>query len=80
MARYYKDFDAIRNTYQQLRDGYCFPSQRKTVPLYSLNDLVGVRNWEDQTFDWFRYDDHLGHLQTGSTWTLPEGAHMIGGE
>ena len=80
MARYYKDFDAIRRRYQIIRDGFSYPKVSNSVPLYIHNDLVGVRNWEDTTFDWYRYDEHLGYLQTGSTWMLPEGAHVIGGE
>lgn len=80
MARYYKDLDAIRRRYQFIRDEAHYPHLAKTVSLYSLNDLVGVYNHDSLTFDWYRYDEHLGYLQTGSTMLLPEEATVIGGE
>ena len=80
MARYYKDFGAIRRRYQFIRDEHSFPGLAHTVRLYSLNDLVGVYNHDDLTYDWYRHDEHLGYLQTGSTMTLPEDAHVIGAE
>jgi len=80
MARYYRDFDAIRRRYQFIRDEYSFPHLAKSVRLYDHNDLVGVYNHDTTGYDWYRYDEHLGYLQTGSTMLLPEGATAIGGE
>jgi len=74
--KYHSDLAAIRKRYQFLRDGYTW-GNGESVPLYSHNDLVGVYNHGDQTFDWYRYDSHLGYRRTGSTLTLPKEATVF---
>ena len=76
---YFAELKDIQRAYQFRRDGYSW-GNGESVPLYSLNDLVGVYNHGHLVFDWYRYDSHLGYRQSGSTTLLPPGATVIGGE